>query len=234
MVPTQRNFTPSCFTANSFRDHSDLFPDGTTKVNYVLSHLKGSALECFKPGLLDPTMPTWASDFNLFITELEANFRTYNPVGEAEAELEGLHMQENHQATKYFIKFMQLAAPVEWGQATLLQQAYNSLTKRIKNDLVFTMTSPLVLLRLRLEADSKPKSSGHLVESSRVEEVDSTCDSTPAAAFHAVWSRWLESTQAGTYLCDAAGHVQCHRREMYPADPELFHYVVEGYEYTRM
>ena len=31
---------------------------------------------------------------------------------------------------------MQLAAPVEWGQATLLQQAYNSLTKCIKNDLV--------------------------------------------------------------------------------------------------
>ena len=92
----------------------------------------------------------------------------------------------------------------------------------------------IVLPRLRLEADSKPKSSGRLVESSRVEEVDSTCDLTPAAVFHAVWSRWLESTQAGTYLCDAAGHVQCRRREMYPADPELFHYVVEGYEYTRM
>ena len=28
----------------NFRDHPDLFPDGTTKVNYVLSYLKGSAL----------------------------------------------------------------------------------------------------------------------------------------------------------------------------------------------
>ena len=104
----------------NFRDHPDLFPDGTTKVNYVLSFLKGSALECFKPGLLDPTMPTWASNFDLFIMELEANFRAYNWVGEAEAELEGLHMQENHQATKYFIKFMQLATHVQWGQAALL------------------------------------------------------------------------------------------------------------------
>ena len=60
-------------------------------------------------------MPTWASDFDLFIEELEANFRTYDPVGEAEAELEGLHMQENHQAMKYFIKFTQLAACVQWG-----------------------------------------------------------------------------------------------------------------------
>ena len=81
-------------------------------------------------------MPAWASDFDLSIVELEANFGTYDPVGEAEAELEGLRMQENHQATRYFIKFMQLAACVQWGQAALLCQAYNGLTKRIKNDLV--------------------------------------------------------------------------------------------------
>ena len=104
----------------NFQDCPDLFPDGSTKVNYVLSYLKGLALECFEPGLLDPTMPAWASDFNIFVAELEANFGTYDPVGEAEAKLEGLHMQENHQATKYFIKFMQLAACVQWGQAALL------------------------------------------------------------------------------------------------------------------
>ena len=104
----------------NFQDRPDLFPGGTTKVNYVLSYLNGSALECFEPGLLDLTMPTWASNFNLFIAELEANFRTYDPVGEEEAELKGLHMQENHQATKYFIKFTQLAARVQWGQAALL------------------------------------------------------------------------------------------------------------------
>ena len=120
----------------NFQDRPDLFPDGTTKVNYVLSYLKGSALECFEPGLLEPTMPTWASDFDLFVAELEANFGTYNPVGEAEAKLERLRMQENHQAMKYFIKFTQLAARVQWGQAALLRQAYNGLAKRIKNDLV--------------------------------------------------------------------------------------------------
>ena len=74
-------------------------------------------------------MPTWASDFDLIFVELEANFGTYDPVGEAEDKVEGLHMQENHQATKYFIKFTQLAARVQWGQAALLWQAYNSLVK---------------------------------------------------------------------------------------------------------
>ena len=81
----------------NFQDHKDLFQDETTKVNYVLSYLRGSALDCFEPGLLDPIEPTWCFNFNLFSEELKANFSTFNPVREAEAELKGLCMQENHQ-----------------------------------------------------------------------------------------------------------------------------------------
>ena len=40
----------------NFQDCKDLFQDETTNINYVLSYLKGSALDCFKPGLLDPVM----------------------------------------------------------------------------------------------------------------------------------------------------------------------------------
>jgi len=120
----------------NFRDRSDLFQNDSTKVNYMLSHLKGSALDCFEPTLLETPEPAWLSDFALFIEELEANFGTYDPISEAEAKLEGLHMQENHQATKYFIKFMQLATCVQWGKAALLRQAYNGLVKCIKNDMV--------------------------------------------------------------------------------------------------
>ena len=84
---------------------------------------------------MDPIEPAWCSDFNLFSEELEANFGTFNPVGEAEAELKGLCMQENHQAMKYFIKFMQLLSHVYWGEAALWQ-AYNGLAKRIKNEMI--------------------------------------------------------------------------------------------------
>src|SRR6266481_8457895 len=35
----------------NFWDHLDLFKDDSTKVNYVLSYLKGSTLDCFEPGL---------------------------------------------------------------------------------------------------------------------------------------------------------------------------------------
>ena len=88
------------------------------------------------------------SDFALFIEELEANFWTYDPISEAEAELEGLRMQENHQATKYFIKFMQLATRVQWGKVALLRQAYNRLAKCVKNDMVHH-DKPTTLLGLR-------------------------------------------------------------------------------------
>src|SRR5882672_1661800 len=120
----------------NFRDHPDLFKDDKSKVNYVLSYLKGTALDCFKSAILDPNEPPWASDFCLFSKELTSNFGTYDPVGEAEAELEGLRMHNSHQATKYFIKFHQLASRVEWGDAALRRQAYNRLAKCIKDNMV--------------------------------------------------------------------------------------------------
>jgi len=113
-----------------------MFEDNTDKVNYVLSYLKGTALDCFESAILDPIKPQWLSDFDLFVEELEANFGTYYPVGEAEAKLEGLHMHESHQAMKYFIKFQQLATHVQWGNAALRHQAYNGLAKCIKDDMV--------------------------------------------------------------------------------------------------
>jgi len=58
-------------------------------------------------------------DFDLFIDKLEANFGTYDPVGEAEAKLKGLCMHESHQTMKYFIKFQQLATHLQWGNAAL-------------------------------------------------------------------------------------------------------------------
>src|SRR5882724_5320565 len=120
----------------NFRDRKDAFEDDSDKVNYVLSYLKGTALDFFESAVLDPIEPLWLLDFNLFIEELEANFGTYDPIGEAEAKLEGLRMHNSHQATKYFIKFQQLATRIQWGDAALRCQAYNGLTKHIKDDMV--------------------------------------------------------------------------------------------------
>src|SRR5882724_10643365 len=37
----------------NFQDHKDLFEDDTDKVNYVVSSLKGTALDCFESAVLD-------------------------------------------------------------------------------------------------------------------------------------------------------------------------------------
>ena len=76
----------------NFQDHKDLFHNEETKVNYALSYLKGIALDCFKPTLLDLHDPIWLLNFSLFIMELENNFKTFDPEGEAKAELKALHM----------------------------------------------------------------------------------------------------------------------------------------------
>jgi len=67
------NFALSFYSANSLPRSQDLFGSDTDKVNYVLSFLKGTALDCFESAILDPVEPAWLSDFNLFLEELEAN-----------------------------------------------------------------------------------------------------------------------------------------------------------------
>src|SRR6266481_1900047 len=54
----------------NFCDHSDLFQDDTMKVNYMLSYLKGMALDCFKPTLMETPKPMWLSNFTLFLEDL--------------------------------------------------------------------------------------------------------------------------------------------------------------------
>jgi len=72
-----------------FQDHPDMFKSTQLGQLYVIL-LKGSALDCFKPALLNPNKAIWLSDLTLFIEELKAKFGTYDPIGKAEAELKAL------------------------------------------------------------------------------------------------------------------------------------------------
>ena len=71
-----------------FQDRTNAFSSGRAKVTYALSFLTGPSLGWFEPVLFGPTPPVWANDWDLFHTELEANFGPFNLVGEAEAEIE--------------------------------------------------------------------------------------------------------------------------------------------------
>ena len=64
----------------NFQDHPDLFPDNTAKVNYTLSFLKGSTLDCFKPTPLDLNEPDWLLD-------LQCSLRNLKPILEPTIQL---------------------------------------------------------------------------------------------------------------------------------------------------
>src|SRR6266481_6300842 len=136
MDPHQlRTFLLQC--SLNFKECTDAFSADEAKVTYALSFLMGSAMDCFEPYLHDPdNPPPWLSHYDLFCEELESNFGSFDPEGEAEAELEVLQMPENDHATKYFVEFNRLSSWIKWGEAALHRQAYNGLACCIKNEMV--------------------------------------------------------------------------------------------------
>jgi hypothetical protein len=85
----------------------EYFRKDTAKVNYVLSFLKGTALNYFEPFLVDDPAnePEWLTNFELFTEELYIYFGPYNQQAKAEIELKQLVMKDSHKAMKFFIDF---------------------------------------------------------------------------------------------------------------------------------
>ena len=119
-----------------FQDHTNTFSSGKAKVTYALSFLTGPALGWFEPMLFSLAPPAWVNNWDLFCTELDANFSPFDLVGEAEAEIETLVMAEGSHSTIYFMEFNHLASCIQWDNHTLFQQAYKGLAHHIKNEMV--------------------------------------------------------------------------------------------------
>ena len=104
------------------------------KVNYMLSFLKGTALDYFEPSLMDlHTNPAWSDNYNKLVSKLWTNFSPFNIEANAENELEQLKMHYNQKVAKYTVSFQQLSSKVDWGDAALCHQFYNRLPGRIKD-----------------------------------------------------------------------------------------------------
>ena len=119
----------------NFRDRPRAFNSDTRKVNYVLSYLRGSALEWFEPLILDGDDHPVLSNYKQFSSQLLENFGPYDAVREAEFELERLRMREDHKLTKYTISFNRWAAIVNWDEYALQRQFYKGLASRIKDEI---------------------------------------------------------------------------------------------------
>ena len=79
-----------------FHNCPHVFSSDEKKILFMLSYLKGAAINWFKPGLMDPTNSAhWMWDFPTFINELESNFGPHHPIGDAEKALTELTMKEH-------------------------------------------------------------------------------------------------------------------------------------------
>jgi hypothetical protein len=57
-------------------------------VTFALSYLKGTTLDYFEPALMDPDEnPIWSTDYSEFTSELQTNFRPFDPEADAENKL---------------------------------------------------------------------------------------------------------------------------------------------------
>ena len=95
-----------------FQDRANAFTSDRAKVAYALSYLTGPPLGWFEPGLFALTPPTWVHHWDLFHAELESNFGPFDPVGDAEAEIENLVMTEGSRSATYFMEFNRLAMSI--------------------------------------------------------------------------------------------------------------------------
>lgn len=121
-----------------FRTNPDAFTTESDKVHFALSYLKGTALEYFEPEMFaidTEGEPDWLNDYQEFVSELRANFGPYDEVGDAEAKLSKLRMDENKRVTDYLTEFNRLATKLDWGDSALRFAFYNGLAPRLKDDI---------------------------------------------------------------------------------------------------
>lgn len=113
------------------------FPTEDDKIVFVLSYLRGPALEWFDQdiGADVATVPYWDGDYRAFLGELEGNFGPHDPSGDAQDKIETCRMRSDERIPLYLVRFNQLAVLTGWDEAALSYRFYRGLPTRLKDDL---------------------------------------------------------------------------------------------------
>ena len=134
-----------------FRQNS-AYSNDAAKINFALSHLRGIALEYFKPSVIDSdNYPVWMDNWSAFIITLRTQFGPIDPARDAENSINHLKMQDNQCIVKYNVEFNRLAIHTGWDENVLRHRYYTGLAEQIK-DIMGHQAKPATLDAMKLLA----------------------------------------------------------------------------------
>ena len=118
-------------------------------------YLKGMVLEWFELDLLLADhlalQLLWQDNFKEFILEVQINFGSYAPIGDAEHQLDHLSMKDRQQINKYIMEFNRIALQIQDHREGALQHHfYNGLPDHIKDGFIVLGSPSPSLTSLRL------------------------------------------------------------------------------------
>ena len=109
------------------------FQNGTIKVKYTCSLLRGSAFSWVQPYLDMEDPPVWMEDFSLFAAEITKIFGDPDIVSSATRSLRKL--RQTGSVAFYASEFRRYSTLLSWGEQALISQFYDGLKGQIKDEL---------------------------------------------------------------------------------------------------
>lgn len=110
------------------------FPDDRTRVGYMVSLLRGTALMAVRPHLSATTRPLFLLQYTNFVEYLKTNFGDPDEKGTARRKLKAL--RQVNSASAYFSEFQQYIAILGWmDQDPIVDKAIDGLKPTLKDEL---------------------------------------------------------------------------------------------------
>ena len=129
------SYPPSYFLREMRTAFSLMGPrSDSEKVDLTVSRLRGKARDWVDPYLNRDPPPAWLSDFDRFADELTRRFKAPSRTYDVSASLQSL--KQTGSVADYATEFQQLAAPLGWDDAPLIDYFYRGLKHAVKKGLV--------------------------------------------------------------------------------------------------
>ena len=120
-----------------FELQSSRFGDDQTRINYMISLLRGTPLEAIRPYITLVIKPSFLLNFDEFILRLKLNYGDPDETGTARRKLKSLHQTTS--ASAYFAEFQQYIAVFQWVDGDMIvDRAIDGLKPNLKDEIART------------------------------------------------------------------------------------------------